>query len=60
MSVNNPNAKNLDLNIAKDGKGIEMKFDPAMVAEFKRGDFSGVVPTIIQIVPVSSPLSIFD
>ncbi|MBF0522632.1 MAG: hypothetical protein HQL24_06210 [Candidatus Omnitrophica bacterium] len=49
------NAKNLQMNISKDGKGVEFKFDPKMVEQFKRGDFTGVVPVIIRITPISSP-----
>lgn len=50
------NAKNMGLDIAKDGKGIQMKFDPAMVAEFQKGNFSGVEGIILRIVPIQSPL----
>ncbi|MBF0522342.1 MAG: hypothetical protein HQL24_04710 [Candidatus Omnitrophica bacterium] len=49
------NAKNLQMNISKDGKGVEFKFDPAMVEQFKLGDFTGVIPVIIRITPISSP-----
>ncbi|MBF0522343.1 MAG: hypothetical protein HQL24_04715 [Candidatus Omnitrophica bacterium] len=49
------NAKNLDMNVSKEGNGIEIKFDPAMVEQFKRGDFSGIVPVIIRITPIESP-----
>ncbi|MBF0522960.1 MAG: hypothetical protein HQL24_07905 [Candidatus Omnitrophica bacterium] len=49
------NAKNLQMNISKDGKGVEFKFDAKMVEQFKRGDFTGVVPVIIRITPISSP-----
>jgi hypothetical protein len=52
------NAKNLSWDIAKDSKGIDMKFDPAMIAEFQRGDFSGIVPVIISIKPIASALPI--
>jgi len=48
------NAKNMSLDIT--GNGIEMKFDPAMVAEFRRGNFSGIVANIIRITPIKSPL----
>jgi|GEM_PF-3720603 len=50
------NARNMALDVAKDGKGIEMQLDPVLVAEFRRGNFSGVVPIIIRIVPLQSPL----
>ncbi len=50
------NAKNMGLDVTKDGKGIEMKFDPAMVAEFQNGNFAGVEGVILRIVPIQSPL----
>ncbi|MBL8012802.1 MAG: hypothetical protein JNN05_03035 [Candidatus Omnitrophica bacterium] len=52
------NFKNLDLDIDKDGPGVEMEFDPAVVAEFERGNFTGVIPIILRITPLVSPLSI--
>ena len=52
------NAKNMGLDITKDSKRVEIKFDAAMVAEFQRGDFSGVVPVILRITPVQSLLPI--
>ncbi|MBL8013896.1 MAG: HEAT repeat domain-containing protein [Candidatus Omnitrophica bacterium] len=48
-------SKNLDWDVTSDGTGVEMKFDPAVVAEFERGDFSGVFPVILRITPISSP-----
>ncbi|MFH0753124.1 MAG: hypothetical protein V2A70_00995 [Candidatus Omnitrophota bacterium] len=50
------NANNMGLDVAKDGKGVQMPFDPAMVAEFRQGDFSGVEGIILRIVPIESPL----
>ncbi|MFH0754345.1 MAG: hypothetical protein V2A70_07255, partial [Candidatus Omnitrophota bacterium] len=50
------NAQNMGLDVTKNGKGVDIKFDPAMVAEFRKGDFSGVVPVIIQITPIVSPM----
>jgi RHH-type proline utilization regulon transcriptional repressor/proline dehydrogenase/delta 1-pyrroline-5-carboxylate dehydrogenase len=52
------NAKNMKMDVTKDGQGIDMKFDPAMIAEFQRGDFSGIVPVIIRITPISNVLPI--
>ncbi len=52
------NAKNMGLDVAKEGSGVDIKFDPAMVAEFQRGDFSGIAPLIIRIVPITSALPI--
>ena len=50
------NAKNMEMDVAKDGRGVEMTFDPAMVAEFRRGDFTGVEGVILNIVPIANPL----
>jgi len=50
------NAKKMDLDVAKDGKGVEMQFEPAMVAEFRKGNFTGVEGVILNIVPIASPL----
>ena len=52
------NAKKMDLDVAKDGKGVEMKFDPAMVAEFRKGDFTGVEGVVLKIVPIENPLAL--
>jgi hypothetical protein len=69
MAVNTPvlskspggidlNARNMGLDIAKEGRGIDMTFDPALIAEFQRGDFSGIEPVIVRIVPISSALPV--
>ncbi len=50
------NAGKMELDVAGNGKKLEMKIDPAMVAEFQQGNFSGVVPVIIQITPILNPL----
>ena len=52
------NAKRMGLDIAQDGKGVEVKFDAAMTAEFQRGDFTGVKAIIVRITPIESPLPI--
>jgi hypothetical protein len=52
------NARNMGLDVARDGKGIEMNFDPAMVAEFQKGNFTGVEGIILRIIPIQSPLPI--
>ena len=38
--------------------GVEIKYDAAMVAEFQRGNFSGVVPEIMGIRAIPSALPI--
>ncbi len=50
------NAGKMSLDVVRDGKGVEMPFDPAMVAEFQKGNFTGVEGIILKIVPIESPL----
>ncbi|MFH0754896.1 MAG: hypothetical protein V2A70_10055, partial [Candidatus Omnitrophota bacterium] len=50
------NARNMGLDVTRDGKGVEMKLDPAMVAEFQKGNFTGVQGIILKIVPIQSPM----
>ena len=50
------NAKKMGLDIATNGRKIEMKFDQAMIADFQKGDFSGVEGVILRIVPIRNPL----
>ena len=52
------NAKKMGIDVAKDGKGVEIKYDAAMIAEFERRNFSGVVPVIMSIRAISSALPI--
>jgi len=42
-----------NLNMESTGQKIDLTFDPAMVAQFKRGDFSGVKVKILDVVPIS-------
>jgi len=48
----------MSLDIAKNGKGVEMNVDAAMLAQFRRGDFTGIMPIIINITPITSALPI--
>ncbi|MBF0486099.1 MAG: hypothetical protein HQL16_06265, partial [Candidatus Omnitrophica bacterium] len=50
------NAKNMGLDVERDGKGRDMTFDPALLEQFTQGNFSGVVPVIIRIMPIQSLL----
>ncbi|HSV43409.1 MAG TPA: hypothetical protein VLJ10_02540, partial [Candidatus Bathyarchaeia archaeon] len=50
------NANGMEMDLTKEGRGIEMTFDPAMVAEFEKGNFTGVEGIILQIIPLVSPL----
>jgi len=40
------------LNLQSEGDGVNITFDPAMIAQFKRGNFSGVKFQILEVVPV--------
>lgn len=51
------NAKNMEMDLAKEGKGVEMKLDPAMLAEFQQGNFTGVKGVILSIVAIQNPLA---
>ncbi|MBF0571147.1 MAG: hypothetical protein HQL12_04680 [Candidatus Omnitrophica bacterium] len=48
------NARNMGLDVFRDGQAIEMKFGPAILEQFRSGDFSGVVPVIINIRPMTN------
>jgi hypothetical protein len=50
------NSKNLQMDV--NGEKIDIKFDPAMIVQFKSGDFSGVTPVIINITPISNVMSL--
>jgi len=54
------NARNMGLDVTQEGNNIEMKFNPAMVAEFRKGNFTGVEGIILKITSIDSPLSILD
>jgi len=42
-----------NLKMESSGKKVDITFDPAMIAQFKRGDFSGVRIQILDVVPVN-------
>ena len=46
------NSRNMQIDT--EGQKIDIKFNPAIIAQFRTGDFSGVYPVIISIKPVSS------
>lgn len=50
------NARNLDWDVT--GEQIGLEFSPAMLDEFRQGDFPGVAPVLIRIVPLGSPLAL--
>jgi len=53
------NAKHMRLDITVEHKDTEMNFNPSMLAEFKRGDFSGVVANIVRITTIKNPFLLF-
>ncbi len=42
-----------NLNMESEGQKVNIAFDPAMIAQFRRGDFSGVRIQILDVVPVN-------
>ena len=52
------NAKKMELDIEKSGTGVSMTIDPAMMQKFRSGDFTGLVPVILKVTPIDSPLPI--
>jgi len=45
------NARNMGLDVR--GEKTDVRFDKAIIGQFKRGDFSGVRPVIIKITPIA-------
>ena len=45
------NSRNLKMQ--SEGQKVDITFDPAMVAQFRRGDFSGVRIQILDVVPIN-------
>ena len=45
------NSGHLKMEIS--GEKVNITFDPAMIAQFRRGDFSGVQIQILDVVPIS-------
>jgi len=42
-----------NLNMESSGQKINITFNPAMIAQFERGDFSGVKIKILDVVPIN-------
>jgi hypothetical protein len=49
-------ANKMGMRVSKEGAGVDITFDPAMVERMKRDGFDGFVPVIINITPVASIL----
>jgi hypothetical protein len=50
------NGKNMGMEVSAEGARTAVTFDPAMIAAFQQGNFSGVEGIILKVVPISSPL----
>jgi len=48
------NTNQMQLNVQKQGSGVGINFDPAMIKRFESGDFQGFVPVIINIRPITN------
>ena len=46
------NAQNMQMN--EQGQKVDMQFDPAMIEQFKNGDFTGLTPVILNITPIAN------
>jgi virulence-associated protein VagC len=49
----------IDLNaqrmqMSESGQEVDMNFDPARIEQFRRGDFTGLVPVILNIAPIAN------
>lgn len=45
-------ARNMSLDISRDGNGTAIQIDPAMAAEFRKDSFTGVEGIILEITPL--------
>ncbi len=48
------NANNINWNIRKDGNGVEMNIDPAMIERIRREGIDSLSPVIFRITPVTN------
>jgi hypothetical protein len=44
----------MNWKVSKDGKGVEMTIDPAMIEKFKREGISSLTPYVFSITPIVS------
>ncbi|MBF0533172.1 MAG: hypothetical protein HQL23_08805 [Candidatus Omnitrophica bacterium] len=52
------NGNKMGMDVIKEGKGIEFKFNPAIGAQLRSGNFTGLQGIILQIIPIQSVLPI--
>jgi hypothetical protein len=46
------------INVKRNGKTVNVKFDPAQLNELVQGGFKGFTPVIINITPIQSPFQL--
>jgi hypothetical protein len=46
------NSGNMQMN--EQGQKVDMRFDPALIEQFKSGDFTGLTPVILNITPITN------
>ncbi len=46
------------MDLRTHGGQINVAFDPAMLAQFQKGNFAGIRPEIIQLTQMPGPLEI--
>jgi hexokinase len=51
------NAENLQMDIYRNGRGMDMGMTPEVAERFWKDDFSGIVPVIVDVTPLQDPLS---
>ena len=56
------NTLNMSMAVSKDGKGVEMTIDPAMIARVRREGVDSLTPVIYRMIPISNiwPLAGFQ
>jgi hypothetical protein len=54
------NTQGMSWKIGKDGKGVEMNIDPAMIERIKREGVDSLSPVIFRITPVTNIWSLFN
>ncbi len=48
------NRANMAMNVRKEGNGVQMQFDPAMIARIRKSGFDGVNFEVESIIPVAN------
>jgi len=46
------NSKGMDLGISKKNGGIQMRFNPSLLAQFRQNDYDGIEANILSIKPI--------